>query len=428
MIKKVLIFNYTGWNQIPASLVEGLKLNKDLKLFSTSRSNYGYDIMIKASRAYIANAHLDFSSSTPRLVPWLLSAIENEEEYNKECKELMELCDLILIFDNNHKESTAHYYIGSPPNVIVTPESDGTDDTVIRSLHDYAIINYKDKIAFVDMQEEPTQAEMYGKYWGGHPEQCKVYFKTEKNNDLLWDDNVEPLPFASEERYFTSEKNFNLLWDKKDISVCCLFKDTPKERLLWHTIIDDNRSEDLRRPQLKEIIKKYCSNHNFKSITTAQYDREIYVDPKTETTVDSKTYGVDIREINFAGTAQHGEPVSHSHSYYKSLLRSKINIEGLPGNGAFYTGRMMESLANGCCYFYPIPAYNVDFPNGLIDGEDFIIYSNGEDLIDKVEYYLSHEDEMRTIAKNGFNKLLKYHTSEVRAKEFIATCERYMYD
>jgi len=109
-------------------------------------------------------------------------------------------------------------------------------------------------------------------------------------------------------------------------------------------------------------------------------------------------------------------------------LRSKINIEGLPGNGAFYTGRMMESLANGCCYFYPIPAYNVDFPNGLIDGEDFIIYSNGEDLIDKVEYYLSHEDEMRTIAKNGFNKLLKYHTSEVRAKEFIATCEKYMYD
>ena len=33
---------------------------------------------------------------------------------------------------------------------------------------------------------------------------------------------------------------------------------------------------------------------------------------------------------------------------------------------------------------------------------------------------------MRTIAKNGFNKLLKYHTSEVRAKEFIETCERYM--
>ena len=89
---------------------------------------------------------------------------------------------------------------------------------------------------------------------------------------------------------------------------------------------------------------------------------------------------------------------------------------------------MMESLANGCCYFYPTPTYNADFPNGLIEGEDFVIYNSDEDLIEKIEYYLSNEDEMRAIAKNGFNKLLKYHTSEVRAKEFIETCEKYMYD
>ena len=88
----------------------------------------------------------------------------------------------------------------------------------------------------------------------------------------------------------------------------------------------------------------------------------------------------------------------------------------------------MESLANGCCYFYPTPTYNADFPNGLVDGEDFIIYNNSEDLIEKIEYYLSHESEMKTIAENGFNKLIKYHTSEVRAKEFLETCERYLSD
>ena len=63
-----------------------------------------------------------------------------------------------------------------------------------------------------------------------------------------------------------------------------------------------------------------------------------------------------------------------------------------------------------------------------VDGEDFIIYSSGKDLVEKIDYYSSHEDEMRTIAENGFNKLLKYHTSEVRAREFIETCERYMND
>ena len=121
-----------------------------------------------------------------------------------------------------------------------------------------------------------------------------------------------------------------------------------------------------------------------------------------------------------------GECVKHHHNYFDILSRVKINIEGRPGHNAFYTGRMMESLANGCCYFYPNPNYRPDFPNGLIDGEDFIIYNTPEDLVERLHYYLNHPDEMRTIAESGFDKLLKYHTSEVRAKEFIETCERYM--
>ena len=75
-------------------------------------------------------------------------------------------------------------------------------------------------------------------------------------------------------------------------------------------------------------------------------------------------------------------------------VKKYIVMKRYNGNTSFYTGRMMESLANGCCYFYPTPTYNVDFPNGLIDGEDFIIYSDENDLIEKIEYYLSHEEEM----------------------------------
>ena len=50
MIQKILIFNYTGWNQIVSSLVEGLKLNRDLELFSTTNSNYGKSISISSER------------------------------------------------------------------------------------------------------------------------------------------------------------------------------------------------------------------------------------------------------------------------------------------------------------------------------------------------------------------------------------------
>ena len=49
MIEKILIFNITHWNQVVCSLIEGLKANKDLKLFSTTDTNYAADIAIKIS-------------------------------------------------------------------------------------------------------------------------------------------------------------------------------------------------------------------------------------------------------------------------------------------------------------------------------------------------------------------------------------------
>ena len=50
MIKKVLIFNFTGNHTVAAYLIEGLKLNKNIKVFSTTKSNYGSDIVVNSKR------------------------------------------------------------------------------------------------------------------------------------------------------------------------------------------------------------------------------------------------------------------------------------------------------------------------------------------------------------------------------------------
>jgi len=39
----------------------------------------------------------------------------------------------------------------------------------------------------------------------------------------------------------------------------------------------------------------------------------------------------------------------------------------------------------------------------------------------QIEYYLSHDEESKKIAKNGLATVLKYHTSDIRAKELIET-------
>jgi len=377
LIEKILIFNYIGWNQIAASLTEGLKLNKNIKIFSTTKSCYGADIVINSKRLYKVRS---FSSTGPDAgAPSLYtsSTVCDTDEYITECQDLMDECDLVVIYDNNKEISTAHFH---------------NKDGLRIDLHEYALQHHKDKVVMIDVSDFHIME--YGAYAGGHPNYFKIYFKREKNLDDEYPDNVEPLPFSAERRYFTSGKNFDNIWDNKDLNLSCLFR---------------SDGIDERKNLINEIANRYGNDD--KCVINNVFGQTLWA-----------TSGLD-EELEGANT---GEGVRHHHKYFDVLSKTKINIEGRPGNTAFYTGRMMESLANGCCYFYPTPSYNIDFPNGLVDGEDFIIYHSAEDLIEKIEYYLSHETEMKSIAENGFNKLIKYHTSEVRAKEFIEICERYM--
>ena len=371
MIKKVLIFNFTGWNQIAASLTEGLKLNKNIKVFSTTKSNYGSDVVINSKRLY--NVSRIPGVGPPSL--YVSSIVCDTDEYITECQDLMDECDLVVIYDDNKTLSTAHFH---------------NKDGLRIDLHEYALQYHKDKVVMIDVSDFHIME--YGGYMGGHPTYSKIYFKREKNLDDEYPDNVEPMPFSAERRYFASGKDFNKMWDNKTFKLAFLFRSV---------------GIDERKNLINEIANRYSSDE--KCVTNNVFGRSC------EDGMDEELEGTNT-----------GDCVRHHHKYFDVISKTKINIEGRPGNTAFYTGRMMESLANGCCYFYPTPSHNVDFPNGLIDGEDFIIYNGNEDLIEKIEYYLGHEDEMKSIAKNGFNKLLKYHTSEVRAKEFIETCERYM--
>ena len=402
MIEKVLIFNYSGWNQIVSSLIEGLKLNKNLQLFSTTKSNYGSDIVINSPRHYSV-----YPIGTNSM--WVQSFVMGEEEYAIECRQLMDECDLIIIFNHNDTESSAHFRI-CDENILsqelinhyteqgYTLKHEGE---ILTYLHLEALQSFKNKVVMINPSDfypgtlpSGWQSVRYGDYVGAHPIYSQVYFKREKSLDIDWPDNVHPMPFSAEERYFTGGKNFNKIWNNKKINVSCLFR-------------TDCHAD---RPAVKEaVIKKYENDEL--CVVDGVFGR------KRDDGLDEQLEGVDT-----------GNCVRHHHFYFDILSDAKINIEGPVGNTAFYTGRMMESLANGCCYFYPTPNYNVDFPNGLVDGEDFVIYHSPDDLLDKIEYYLSHEEEMKAIAENGFNKLLKYHTSEVRAKKFIEVCESYIDD
>jgi len=56
--------------------------------------------------------------------------------------------------------------------------------------------------------------------------------------------------------------------------------------------------------------------------------------------------------------------------------------------------------------------YQEDFFNYFVPDEDFVYYTDANDLLKKIEYYLEHEDKRRQIAENGHKKVKENHSFE----------------
>lgn len=64
--------------------------------------------------------------------------------------------------------------------------------------------------------------------------------------------------------------------------------------------------------------------------------------------------------------------------------------------------------------------YQSDFLDDFIPGEDFVYYESKDDLLAKIDYYLTHEEERAAIAKNGHDKVASAHTFHHRIREMLA--------
>lgn len=63
--------------------------------------------------------------------------------------------------------------------------------------------------------------------------------------------------------------------------------------------------------------------------------------------------------------------------------------------------------------------YQADFFQFFEPGVDFVYYDSLDDLLYKIDYYLSHEEERAQIARNGQEKIRKYHSFTAHIKEIL---------
>lgn len=103
--------------------------------------------------------------------------------------------------------------------------------------------------------------------------------------------------------------------------------------------------------------------------------------------------------------------------------QSKINLNiSLRSIQAGVPLRVYDILGAGG---FVITNYQADLiQNGFIAGEDLVVYESKKDLISKVEYFLSHEEERIEIAENGRKKVVMLHDFQRRVKEILKIIEK----
>ena len=115
----------------------------------------------------------------------------------------------------------------------------------------------------------------------------------------------------------------------------------------------------------------------------------------------------------------------HFYKYFDKLLKSRISVAAYGAGECRQTGRLYESLANGCLVFYqPIAPFT--WKNPYINEKHFIEFNDNDELIEKTKYYIHHPDEARRIASAGYQHLLEYHTTDIRGREFLSSCEQFL--
>lgn len=110
-------------------------------------------------------------------------------------------------------------------------------------------------------------------------------------------------------------------------------------------------------------------------------------------------------------------PVDYYNHMPYIFNHSKINLNitlrsiksGIPLRGIDIMGAGGFLMSN----------FQADFYDYFTPGEDCVLFESEDDLVKKCSYYLSHDNERRQIALNGFEKVNEYHTYEKRLGEIF---------
>ena len=131
------------------------------------------------------------------------------------------------------------------------------------------------------------------------------------------------------------------------------------------------------------------------------------------------TEPTNIKGVRYCGIADYNTVAPLV--YANSKINLNISLRSI------HTGIPLRAFDIMGCGGFMITNFQEDFLRHFEPDEDVVFYSSYEELVDKVEYYLNHDEERNRIARNARHKVEAEHTYLHRAKTMLTLVEEYWY-
>lgn len=166
-------------------------------------------------------------------------------------------------------------------------------------------------------------------------------------------------------------------------------------------------------PNCRENNKAIVAQH-YISVKVAEQERLIALKMLSE------KFSVDI----YTGSDTSSIPRIHNRGFARSLdemplifNQSKINLNLTAKS--IRSGLSLRVFDVLGCGGFLITNYQAELPELFEAGVDLETYSDMEELCDKTAYYLKHDSAREKIAINGFEKICRLHTYDIRITQIL---------
>ena len=190
-----------------------------------------------------------------------------------------------------------------------------------------------------------------------------------------------------------------------------------------------NFIQDILKPIMPDLYKALPIDPNPDGVESREYVYAQYVINRKITGIERSAlikavtdkYTLDLftydPEFKLPNLNNHGSVDNYSEMplvFKQSRINLNISLRSIKSG---IPQRAFDIMGSGG---FLLSNYQSDFPDYFVPGEDFDFYESREDLLNKIGHYLTCEDERRSVAQSGHDKVAAAHTYRHRVREMLS--------